>query len=328
MITTALLSGSSALVVSALAQVGLVRWLPSWGLLDLPSARSSHVTPTPRGGGLGVTAGVAVGVAISVGLFGEDVGTEGVAAAGLVAFLALTGLVDDVRGLSAALRFALMLGAGAVLALAYDATPLEVALVGVWVTACTNAVNFMDGINGITGLTGGVVGSWYASVGAVQADTLVAALGAAAAGASLGFLPFNSPRARVFLGDSGSYLLGAIFAVCAYALYREGVPLVIAVAPLVPYLADTGATLVRRAARRERLFSAHRGHVYQQLSRARFSHAQVALAVAAFAVLCCVVALMLPWNWAAVVLAALAATYLASPRLLCGGAASRTEQAR
>ena len=85
------------------------------------------------------------------------------------------------------------------------------------------------------------------------------------AGAAVGFLPFNYPRARAFLGDVGSYGLGAFLASAAMVALAKGIPVVIVVGPFVLYVADVGITLSRRAIRGEHLFTAHREHIYQQL---------------------------------------------------------------
>lgn len=311
-----LAAGVVAMAVSVLLQPVLIRVLPRWGVVDVPNHRSLHVTPTPRGGGIGVAGGVggALAVAAATGWIAEPRAVGVILA---VAILFLTGLVDDIRALPAVARMLVMLGCGAVVASAADAGDgwwLVVVASG-WFAACTNAVNFMDGINGITGVSAAVAGGWYVWNGIQASDDLVTLLGAAVAGSALGFLPFNAPRARIFLGDSGSYLLGGSLAACAFLLWRDGAPPLVALAPLVPYLADTGATLVRRALRRQPLLSAHRDHVYQRLASGR-PHVPVALGVAGVALLCCLVSLAFP-GWSSLpLLVAVVTAYLLSPRLV------------
>jgi UDP-N-acetylmuramyl pentapeptide phosphotransferase/UDP-N-acetylglucosamine-1-phosphate transferase len=124
------------------------------------------------------------------------------------------------------------------------------------VVAVVNAVNFMDGINGISAVTGAVAGAAFAWLGAELDDRTLLVLGAAVAGASLAFLPWNAPRARVFLGDVGSYGLGAALAAGVCLALAAGSTPEAAVGPLALYLADTGTVLcaggapVSRSARR------------------------------------------------------------------------------
>ncbi|GAB3486415.1 hypothetical protein GCM10027572_04410 [Flexivirga lutea] len=146
-----------------------------------------------------------------------------------------------------------------------------------------NAVNFMDGINGITGLTSLV---WGLNAACSELSD-VAWIGAVTAGAGLGFLPWNAPTARLFLGDSGSYLLGGLMAlgiVRTMVRSRRIRESVLIGAPLLPYGVDVAQAIIRRAASGVALTEAHREHVYQQLvDHAGMSHLQVATIHAALA---------------------------------------------
>jgi len=311
---TFLIPGAVALAVSYGMQPVLIRMLPRMGLVDIPNHRSSHSTPTPRGGGIGVACG-AVGALAVAAATGWSAGPEAAGVAAALVILFLTGFVDDVRALPALARVLVMFCGGALVAGPTNRWWLVV-LAAVWFAACTNAVNFMDGINGITGATATVAGGWYLWQGIDRVDDLVVLLGVVVAGSALGFLPYNAPRARIFLGDGGSYLVGGALAACAFLLWRDGAPVLVALAPLVPYLADTSATLVRRAATRQPLLSAHRDHVYQRLTAAGRPHLRVAVAVAGVALVCCLVVLVLP-GWASLPgLGAVVVGYLASPRVL------------
>jgi UDP-N-acetylmuramyl pentapeptide phosphotransferase/UDP-N-acetylglucosamine-1-phosphate transferase len=160
------------------------------------------------------------------------------------------------------------------------ATVLAVPVMAVWVAAYVNAFNFMDGINGISGLTGLVSGVAYSLMGLEFGSGSAVIVGAALAGASLAFLPFNLPSAKVFLGDVGSYSLGFVIAALGWIVWSSGAPLALAIAPTAVYLADTGATLVRRYRRGAPLTEAHREHSYQRLTAGGRSHVAVALTVA------------------------------------------------
>lgn len=274
--------------VLLLAAVGTAlwrRWALRRGILDLPVARSSHAEPIPRGAGVAMASAMLLGLA----LLGEDSDRR----AGLLASIALAamlGLMDDLRPLPvarklagqglAALPLALAFPLPAVL-LPFDLPPGLAVLgsLGLGVLFM-NAWNFMDGINGIAAGAASAVA--LAGLGA-------AALGLAAPGllagvllaACLGFLPFNAPRARVFMGDCGSHALG--IALAALLLQsRTPVEASVLLAATAPFLVDVLGTLVQRARDREPLGTAHRRHLYQRLVRSGYSHASVAAAYAAW----------------------------------------------
>ena len=143
-----------------------------------------------------------------------------------------------------------------------------------------NAFNFMDGINGISAFTAIVGSGWFLVLGFREdAETLVV-LAAVVLGTSLAFVPWNVPRAALFLGDSGSYALGAGLGVMALLAVSAGSGMVEAFAPLSIYLLDTAWTLARRVLRGDAWHQAHREHVYQRLSDRSRSHWRVSLTVA------------------------------------------------
>lgn len=232
------------------------------------------------------------------------------------ALLAFVGLADDVRSLPALTRLAAQVGAGAVMGWATGGA-WWICVGAVVAPVAVNVVNFMDGINGITSLTMTVWGVTAFVVGQGHDAALLALLGAVAAGSALGFLPWNAPSARLFLGDSGSYLFGAIVAAGLLTGWSSGAPVVLLVAPLTLYLVDTGVVLVRRAHRGDSLFEAHREHVYQRLtSEVGLSHLVVALGVALLSAVI-TVAWLSAMPWLSVVSTALiCGIYLGAPRFL------------
>ncbi|MGH3366472.1 MAG: hypothetical protein ACRDOY_04660 [Nocardioidaceae bacterium] len=280
-----------ALLVTLLSMVVVLPVLRRWGVLDVPNQRSSHHAPTPRGGGIAVVLGIVAGTAVGVH---QGLGFAPWVIGGVLAF-AFLGLLDDLFGLSVPLRLGLQLVSAALVAVAalgFARTAGLVTVVAViWIVAYVNAFNFMDGVNGISSLNAALAGGWYAYL-ALRMDTLVLlALGAAVAGASLGFLPWNAPRARVFLGDVGSYALGLAIAAAAMIAWRAGAHLLLAVAPLIVYLADTGWALASRVIRGRPWREAHREHVYQRLTDAGLSHLASATVVAGFGGLACLASL-------------------------------------
>ncbi|MGI8807524.1 MAG: glycosyl transferase [Acidimicrobiales bacterium] len=254
-------------------------------VLDHPTERSSHRAPTPRGGGVAPAAGALVALAVTPAVQSGHRWAIGLAA---VAFGAL-GLVEDVVGIGALRRLALQFAAGVLAgALLLDdltgpAVWKVVFAAGTvfWLVAFVNAYNFMDGIDGISVAQAVGAGVTWFAVGSYGDSPVVAAGGAIVAGAALGFAPFNVLRAKMFLGDAGSYFLGIWLAAVAVLGLRAGLPPEAVLAPLALYLADTGLTLVRRVLHGERWYLPHRDHVYQRLTDVGWSHVRASAFVAA-----------------------------------------------
>jgi UDP-N-acetylmuramyl pentapeptide phosphotransferase/UDP-N-acetylglucosamine-1-phosphate transferase len=269
-------------------------------LVDVPNHRSSHTQPTVRGGGVGIVAGLLAGLACcAVLLSGSPALVPGVTAVGAtVTILAVVGFVEDVRGLHVGARLIsqaiVLVLAGAALTLVAEAPvalALLAALVGVFYV---NAANFMDGVNGLSALHGAVAGSYFAIVGVATGEPGLVLGATAVAAAFLSFLPWNARRARMFMGDVGSYALGgAVWALAVWALVA-GVPWLTVVAPLLVYATDVSLTLVRRALRNASLTEAHHDHVYQRVQELTGSHATAATLVTAGTIACAGIGL---WNW-------------------------------
>lgn len=242
----------------------------------------------------------------------------------------LVGLVEDLVGIRALHRLAVQFAAGAFAAafLLHGLTgPLlwkSIFAAGtvLWLVAFVNSYNFMDGINGISVAQAVGAGAVWLMVGTVAGSTALAAGGVVIAGAALGFAPFNVPKARMFLGDVGSYFVGAWLAAVAVLALRSGVALEAVFAPLALYAADTGTTLARRVASRETWYLSHRDHVYQRLVDAGLSHVQVSAFVAGCIAVCGMLGAvslgdsLLARVVADIAIAAVIVTYLLTPRRL------------
>ncbi|MDQ6949001.1 MAG: glycosyl transferase [Actinomycetota bacterium] len=284
--TSILVRAVIAMAVSLLVAPPLLVLLRRGHVLDHPSARSSHATPTPRGGGVAPAAGALLALAVTPFLTG-DVRWALVVAAGT---FGLVGLLEDVVGIGALRRlgaqFAAAVCAGVFLlhGLTGPALWRGIFAIGVvfWLVAFVNAYNFMDGIDGISVAQAVGTGVTWFVVGRLAGSPVLAAGGAIAAGAALGFAPYNLPHARMFLGDVGSYSIGAWLAAVAVLALRAGVRPEAVLAPLALYLADTGTTLLRRVVRGQRWYLPHRDHAYQRLTDAGWSHVQVSGVVLAF----------------------------------------------
>lgn len=246
------------------------------GVVDVPNQRSSHSVPTPRGGGLACVFGVVVALVVAQ-VLSHPVPW---ALIGGAVILAAVGFADDHGGLSAIFRLAAQVAVGAVMGhFVGGGWWFLVAMLVVPVSV--NGINFMDGINGITSLNVGAWGLTALVVGSSNSLVGLQVIGAVTAGAALGFLPWNAPNAKLFLGDVGSYLLGGLVAAGILLGAAQGAPIPLLLAPLLLYVVDTGTVLVKRFTRGDALFEAHREHVYQRLvSNAGLPHIVVSLAVA------------------------------------------------
>lgn len=260
----------ASLVVTLVVTPFVADGLRRTGSLDVPNLRSSHSGPVPRGAGIACMTGVAVGVVVAR----PELSTTLYLVLASIAVLSAVGLVDDLRSLSPMTRLILQAGAGAVVGApfglfwALGAAALFVVVV--------NCINFMDGINGITSATMLTWGLTLAYLAESTDVALLGTLGLVTAATALGFLPWNAPKARIFLGDVGSYLYGALVGSGTVLAIQSGVPIALTLSPLLVYLFDVGLTLLRRAHRGAPIFTAHREHIYQRLTaELGLSHAQV-----------------------------------------------------
>jgi Fuc2NAc and GlcNAc transferase len=260
-------------------------------LLDVPNERSSHAVPTPRGGGVAIVV-VVCAAFVCVGALEET--WRSIAAFTMLAALgvAAVGYLDDLRGVAASKRFAVhVLGAVVLLMATRELGPLDLPAVPpvpvvqwlltlVSILWLLNLFNFMDGIDGIAAMEAAFASlgiALCAYFGPGISDALLA-LCLAVAASSMGFLIYNWPPARIFMGDVGSGFLGFILGSLAVIAHREsGVdPWVIAIL-LGVFVTDSTVTLLRRVARGKRWHEAHRSHAYQRLSRELGSHRSVTL---------------------------------------------------
>lgn len=305
----------AAFLVTFLATGAAIPVLRRARVIDVPNLRSSHRDVIPRGGGVAVLLGLCAGLTIG------DLGRTLLVIVIATLLAGALGLSDDVVGLPATTRLAFQVVLASLLAvwMLNEQGYGMVLLIGgsmlamFWLVAFVNAFNFMDGINGISGLSAGVAGGWYAWVGHdIGAPSLTTA-GLALAGASIGFLPWNVPRARVFLGDAGSYGLGLFSAALALLALLQGVNPVMAIAPLTIYVVDTAWALVKRLRRGDPWREAHREHVYQKLVDGGWSHVASAFTVSCAAGAIALSSAVLPGSLALLALFLISTGYLMLP---------------
>ena len=243
----------------------IARYGMKLSLLDKPNSRSSHETVTPKGGGIGIL--VAFFVCSIVLSIPKSFCVPAV-------FISLFSFWGDRSEIRPKVRLLFQLVAGTVLLIgiitgkgsgftAHALMPLML----VFVIGTTNFYNFMDGINGIAGITGiigfGLIGYYALSFGN---NSSLSPLAICISLACIGFLPFNVPKAKVFMGDVGSILLGFVFSCLVVYMSENALDFVCLISFLFPFYADELVTMVIRLKNKENLVTAHRRHLYQILA--------------------------------------------------------------
>lgn len=278
---------ASALLTYAARKLAVAR-----GLLDVPNRRSSHGVPTPRGGGVAIVLATTAALLLLAVLHEIGMNLFVALVGGLV--VAIVGFVDDYRSLPAGIRLAMHIGVAAwALAWLGGLPPIRIGdtivslgaagyVIGVLGLVWTlNLFNFMDGIDGIAASEAMFIvwsWAWLALMKGDSGDVVTVALIFGAA--CLGFLIWNWPPAKIFMGDVGSGYLGYVIAVLALAAGRKNSVGLLAWLTLGGvFFIDATVTLVRRTIRGERILEAHRSHAYQWLARRWKSHLRSTAAV-------------------------------------------------
>ena len=280
------LSGLAAIVTYVMCRVRM---------LDIPNHRSSHEQPVPNGGGVAIVLTVFIGF-LAVYLVSDQgqIAERQMLGLGIAALaIVFVSLLDDLKKIhSFQIKLMTQILAACVL-LGFDIVIRDitlpfagsVALGGwaypitlVWVIGLTNVFNFMDGLNGLAAGTAVICSAFFGVISFVEGAQLIHILSYVMLAASLGFLPFNFPRARIFMGDVGSQFLGFMFAALAVIGAESDISQTsMLVMPLLffHFIFDTVFTFFRRLYAGEDVTQAHRSHLYQLLNRIGWSHIQV-----------------------------------------------------
>ena len=265
-------------------------------VMDVPNARSSHARPVPKSGGVAIVTAFSAGCLV-IYFVAEVARIEarffwGFLLCGIL--LAVVSLVDDVMQRTFAIKIlAQMICTVAILAAGITITWLPIPVLGevpvvwtgyvltfLWMVGLTNACNFMDGLDGLVGGVAVIGGAFLCAIAWSMESYFVYLTSYALVASVLGFLVFNFPPARIFMGDVGSAFLGFTFAALAVigAVFDRGhVSLYVVPMLLLQFIFDTAFTFFRRLARGEKVYQPHRVHLYQLLNRTGFSHRQVSL---------------------------------------------------
>ena len=271
-------------IVSIVTMVALLR---SRGFpLDKPNERSLHIVPVPRTGGIAIIAGLVVAalwLRASPGLLVPAVA------------LAFVSYFDDRHALPAAVRLVVhLIAAGIFLWLAAGSAAAAL-LVILWLAIAwiTNLYNFMDGSDGLAGGMAVIGFGTYGLAAWIGGNLELELLAWAIAAAAAGFLIFNFPPAKIFMGDVGSIPLGFLAGAFGVAGWQQGLwppwfPLVV----FAPFIVDASVTLTRRVMRGERVWEAHRQHYYQRLILSGWTHRRTAISEYGLMIVCGIVALV------------------------------------
>jgi len=292
----ALIFGISATITDL-----LVRYLK---VVDVPNARSSHQNPTTRGGGVSIVIAFLVGV-VFIHFIGDKSPIYSLYFGGFLAaafIIAAISFYDDMRHCPFGVKLTgqllaiiVAMQAGIVIDVMHLPVLGLVELGGwaylltlLWVFGLTNAYNFMDGLDGLAAGTAVIAALFLAFVSFQQGSHFIYLASLTLAAAALGFLIFNLPVAKIFMGDVGSTFLGLVFAVMAVIAARydhSHTSLFVVPLLLLHFIFDTTFTFLRRLLAGEQVFMAHRTHLYQLLNRMGLSHGRVTAIYSALAMM-------------------------------------------
>ena len=288
-----LLLAAAAALAAAFLTHRVLQYAHRRALLDVPNVRSSHKVPTPRGGGL-ASAAVITGGILLLPVFAQIGWAQAIALATSGAMVAAIGWIDDHRSVSTLSRLIVhvvavtvaLLGTASLGPIHMPGVPelplMQFLAAGFALVWLVNLFNFMDGIDGLAGaeamFVAAALACCLASLGAGSGAG--AAFAALVGGAATGFLVWNWPPARIFMGDVGSGFLGLSLGAVALVAHRDsGLTLWVPIILLAVFVTDATLTLLRRMAQGERWYAAHRSHGYQLLARKHGTHRPVTMGV-------------------------------------------------
>ena len=291
-------------IVLILVSAFSTRLMLKVGILAQPNHRSSHDKPTPSGGGVGFV--VVIIVSIILFLFIIDGGFHDTQIFWLLGgslIVAIAGFADDLGRLPT-FKIKLLLQLCAVLMLFFGdlvVNHITIPVVGtislgwwgyvitlIWVIGLTNVFNFMDGLDGIAAGTAIITAFFFAVIALFENNFLVFVFSYIIMASLFGFLPFNFPKAQLFMGDVGSQFLGFLFAALSvFTIAAIDVQLPVWLMPtlFLHFIFDAAFTVIRRLLSKQNITEAHRAHLYQLLNRLGWSHSSVSILYALLGVL-------------------------------------------
>jgi UDP-GlcNAc:undecaprenyl-phosphate GlcNAc-1-phosphate transferase len=288
----------------AMVSAIIVRAMVAVGVPDQPGPRKAHSVTTPKSGGVGIVAAFLLGVLLLYQYGQVSRLSEGrfLGVIGAAALMAAISFIDDLYDVSFLVKLLAQLLAASVAVFAglwvhvfllpfigpVDTGWLGIPLTLLFILFITNAMNFIDGLNGLAAGVTLIACLFLAAIAAAYSGFFVYTAALLLAGGVLGFLPFNFPNAKIFMGDVGSQFCGFMLALFGIAAARYGAePLSFLLVPLLlsGVLFDVAFTLVRRLLTGDNIARAHRGHLYQLAHRAGVDARVIALLHWGFAIL-------------------------------------------
>ncbi len=275
-------------LVSLLGTEIVRRYAVRTAMVDVPNDRSSHSVPTPRGGGIAMVVGILGMLGLLTTLLPEQRATAiGILGGGLM--VAAIGMLDDRFDLSARVRLITQIaaavwllawlgGVGPIEFFGLDFSILMLPVAVLFIVWSTNVFNFMDGLDGFAGGQAVVASTAASFLCLASGDSLLSYLMLATSGAAAGFLVWNWPPARIFMGDCGSGFLGFLFASTSIVAHKNGsISITAGITLLLVFLIDATLTLFRRMYQGEQWYKPHRSHAYQLATQLGATHRQVTL---------------------------------------------------
>lgn len=293
-------------IVSYLVTRWFIRYAISRRHTDIPNKRSSHVVPTPKGGGVGFVGVTVTSIAVYFILSGFQDPAVPFLFLGILVLIACLGWFDDLYDLSKRVRFGIQ-SVAAVTAILFisnldriyvpfagftDPGLLGGVVAFIWITGTANIYNFMDGIDGIASVQAIVASAGWLLFAWILGAPVLFTINLFLITSVAVFLHFNWSPARIFMGDVGSLFLGYAFAVMPFFAGWEsdsvaaGQTIWLAGLLLWPFLFDGSYTIFRRLSREENIFKAHRSHLYQRLNITGWSHNRISILYLLFALFC------------------------------------------
>jgi len=273
------------------------------GVMDEPEARKIHAYPTPRLGGIALFVGVIVPALL---LLSSEPANRGILLG--AALVVVVGALDDFRDTPPMFKFAGQLVAASILVyFGVMVETLSIPLVGIlslgwaaipvsllWVIAIMNIVNFIDGMDGLAAGVCGISAITFAVIALSLGRFDMGILAAVVAGSTIGFLWHNFHPASIFMGDSGSLLLGYLLAAVSLQGFLKGVATVALLIPLLVLsipIFDTGFAILRRVKNRQPIYLADRGHIHHRFTNLGYSHRKTVIIIYCWSATMSVVAL-------------------------------------
>ncbi|MCR4963591.1 MAG: undecaprenyl/decaprenyl-phosphate alpha-N-acetylglucosaminyl 1-phosphate transferase [Firmicutes bacterium] len=282
----------AALITALLVTPLAIRLAHKYHIVDQPNARKVHQTPTPRMGGVAIYAGFVVGVLLS-GCYTRPVAALLVSST----LVMLTGLVDDIRGISPKVKLLGQIVASLVFCLGssgvqFITNPLNGGLIDLgfwgipvtvlWLTGVSNAVNLIDGLDGLSAGVSAIAALCMAAVCLAQGNAPAAIAAVILVCAAAGFLRYNFHPAKTFMGDCGSLFLGFVLGAIAIMGLSKGATVVSLFIPFIIMgipIFDTLFSILRRMFLHKPIFQADKGHLHHSLLSLGLSHRQTVLAI-------------------------------------------------